>query len=101
MNRRTYYRGPDAVVTDRLFVWHTAPTKSFIVQDLQNVGLALFATAFWRMRPRRWELRATYQGHEVILYASCDTRVFNQVARALRRAVEDTRRPAAGYGLAS
>ncbi|MFI5894314.1 DUF6232 family protein [Actinoplanes sp. NPDC051513] len=39
-------------------------------------------------RPRRWELRATYRGREVTLYASTDARVFNQVGRALRRAIE-------------
>jgi len=147
MGNRTYYRGPDAVVTDKLFVWHTTPTKGFAVRDLQNVGLVradadpdrnytaqlgagavivvvaawlmldaptVFAVAFlavavpvllaatlWRMPPRRWELRATYRGQTVLLYASCDTRVFNQIARALRRAVEDARPPASGYDLAS
>jgi len=145
MSNRTYYRGPDAVVTDRLFVWHTTPTRGFVVRDLQNVGFVsepdrfrpylarvaggalvlvvatglmletpptyavgflafampiMLTAAFWRMPPRRWELRATYRGHEVILYASSDTRVFNQVRRALRRAVEDAR-PVAGYHLAS
>ena len=39
-------------------------------------------------RPRRCELRATYRGREVTLYASTDARVFNQVGRALRRAIE-------------
>ncbi|WP_433373376.1 DUF6232 family protein [Actinoplanes sp. CA-142083] len=39
-------------------------------------------------RPRRWELRATYEGREVTLYASADDRVFNQVGRALLRAIE-------------
>jgi hypothetical protein len=145
MSNRTYYRGPDAVVTDRLFVWRTTPTKGFVVRDLHNVGLvrgevdplrpytapvvvgalvlvaaawnmldapaayatgvlaiaavAVFATA-GRRRPRRWELRATYRGYEVMLYASSDVRVFNQVVRALRRAVEDGR-PAGKHKLAA
>jgi hypothetical protein len=34
-------------------------------------------------------LQARYLGAEVVLYASTDARVFNQVARALRRAMED------------
>jgi hypothetical protein len=145
MSNRTYYRGPDAVVTDRLFVWRTTPTKGFVVRDLHNVGLvrsevdrlrpytvsvaggaliliaatwtlldtpAAYATGFLavavlailvttsRLRPRRWELRATYRGYEVMLYASSDVRVFNQVARALRRAVEDCR-PAGKHKLAA
>jgi hypothetical protein len=147
MSNRTYYRGPDAVVTDRLFVWHTTPAKGFVVRDLRNVGLvrseadrlrphtahvaggalilvaatwsvfdtpaayatgvlavalpAAFATATRRLRPQRWEMRATYRGYEVVLYASSDVRVFNQVARALRRSVEDCRPPAGSYKLAA
>ncbi|GIE98285.1 DUF6232 family protein [Paractinoplanes rishiriensis] len=48
-------------------------------------------------KPRRLELRATYRGRETTLYSSTDERVFNQVSRALRRALEDHRweRPAA------
>jgi hypothetical protein len=48
-----------------------------------------------RARRRIWELRATYRGAEVLLYRSPDDVVFHQVARALRRAIEDARpRPA-------
>jgi hypothetical protein len=146
MSNRTYYRGPDAVVTDRLFVWHTTPTRSFVVRDLRNVvfvrrgmehlraytayaavGALILAAAMWTMvqshayalgilavaiptlfavvgvqtRPRRWELRATYRGAPVVLYASSDVRVFNQVTRALRRAVEDARPPHRDYDLAA
>jgi hypothetical protein len=56
--------------------------------------------ACWRMRPRRWELRADYQGHEVILYASADITTFNQVSRGLRRAIENATPPASYYELA-
>jgi hypothetical protein len=132
---RTYYRGPDAVVTSELFVWRTAPPKVFVIRELKQVGIvcvvvdrarptsarvaagpavltmsvwpvvdtplliitvvlavalpAAAAVAYWRMRPRRWEMHAHYRGTEVLLYASTDARVFNQVARALRRARED------------
>jgi hypothetical protein len=55
---------------------------------------------FWR-EPRRWELHAQYQGSAVVLYSSTDIRVFNQVGRALRRAMEDGRRTPWGYGLAA
>jgi hypothetical protein len=135
MRTRTYYRGPDAVVTNELFVWRTAPPKLFAIRDLKKVGIvrrdvdrgrpsttraaagpavlalavwpivetpvlivtafvavalpAVAAATYWRLRPRRWELHATHRGAEVLLYASTDSRVFNQVARALRRAMED------------
>ncbi|GIE89391.1 DUF6232 family protein [Actinoplanes regularis] len=55
---------------------------------------------FWR-EPRRWELHAQYHGTAVVLYSSGDVRVFNQVGRALRRAMEDGRRTPWGYGLAA
>ena len=132
---RTYYRGPDAVVTSELFVWRTTPAKMFAIRELQRVGITSTAvdrnrpptvqaaagsvalavaimptvetpamialgllaitipgiamTAWWRCRPRLWELHATYRGSEVILFAGTDVRVFNQVTRALRRAIEE------------
>jgi len=46
------------------------------------------AAAFWR-RTQTWELYATYRNAAIVLYASSDARVFNQVGRALRRAIED------------
>ena len=143
MSTRTYYRGPDAVVTDRLFVWRTTPTKVYAVRDLRNVqlirsrdgfgryaapvagGALVLAAALWttlgpaavyalgalavatpagvaigiRMRPRHWELHGTYRGTRVVLYVSSDGRVFNQVVRALRRAVEDARPPSGNHDL--
>jgi hypothetical protein len=147
MSNRTYYSGPDALVTDRLFVWRMPPAKGFAVRELRNVGLVrgdadplrpytahvaaaalVLVAATWTMldtpaayvlgflavavpgtftaftmrsRPRRWEMRANYRGLEVVLYASSDVRVFNQVARALRRAVEDARPPAGEFNLAT
>jgi hypothetical protein len=133
MGTRTYYRGPDAVVTSEVFVWRTAPAKVFAIRALRNVGIvrceaaggrphtahaaagsAALALAVWpvldtpalvavvilavavpgvaatyRRRRRLWEIHAHYRGAEVILYASTDARTFNQVARALRRAIED------------
>jgi len=59
------------------------------------VPIALGVALAWRREPTRWELRAQYRGHAVTLYASCDMRVFNQVTRALRRAIEADRRPPA------
>ena len=145
MSTRTYYRGPDAVVTSDLFVWRTAPPKMFVIRDLRKVGIshsdarrwssgpqiaagpAGLALAAWptvdtpalvatvvlavaipgvvvaarlRLRPRIWELHAHYRDAEVLLYASPDTRVFNQITRALRRAMEDIR-PRSGGDLAA
>lgn len=147
MSTRTYYRGPDAFVTDQLFVWLTTPRKSYAVRDLHNVGLvrsgaapasptnvALVAAvtvaaigAGWTLvepptayaigllavaipvgftapslfrRSRPWELHATYRGAEVVLYVCDDVQRFNQVTRALRRAIEDARPPERGLHLA-
>lgn len=143
---RTYYRGPNVVVTDEHFIWRTSSTHIFAVDGLRNVGLvqggatappppaALVATAglfaaaavSWsafgavagyslaalaifvsaatmathRQRATRvWHLQATYRGAEVTLYASSDVRVFNQVARALRRSIEGHRHLQARRGL--
>jgi hypothetical protein len=146
MRTRTYYRGPDAVVTSELFVWRTSPAKIFAIRELGGVGIArcdaesgrphtshaaagsilavaawplpdtpallavgllavalpgVAAATYWRLRPRLWELHGTYRNVRVILYASTDTRVFNQVARALRRAMEDADPIAAWDGRAA
>lgn len=50
---------------------------------------------------RTWQVRATYHGVDTIIYASGDVRVFNQVARALRRSLEDRRPVRSRYGLAA
>jgi hypothetical protein len=137
---RTYYRGPDVLVTSDVFASNGAPRTRYVIRDLRNVcitrteaedfrpsaaqvagGLLIIAVAtlplwrvspllalalvavglpatvigaaFWRLRPQRWELRATYRGRDVKLYTSTDERVFNQVSRALRRAIEDVHPP--------
>jgi hypothetical protein len=67
------------------------------------VGLAIPATvtaACWRMRPRCWELRATYRDQVVVLYASADPVAFGKVTRSLRRALEAAGPPSSGYSLA-
>ncbi len=65
----------------------------------------LTAAAAMATQPRRtvyeWQVRATYHGAVVTIYASADQRVFNQVARALRRAVEDARPTSEDHGLAA
>jgi hypothetical protein len=142
---RTYYRGPDAVVTSTVFA-DRAGAKPYAVRELRNAhitctrhfppalvfafaGLAVLAAAawpltktspvygwallaagvptvaaiatLWRLRPQTWELWASYRGADVLLYSSPDARVFNQVSRALRRAIEDARPPATWRDLAA
>jgi hypothetical protein len=148
MSKRTYYNGPDAVVTDQLFIWRTNPLRSYAVRDLQHVGVmrvdsrpaspatVLMAAAGtvaavgagWTMfeppaayaiallavtvplactvpsmvrRPRGWEMHALYRGSDVVVYACLEERQFNQVKRALRRALEDARPPERGRNLAA
>ncbi|MFI5894316.1 DUF6232 family protein [Actinoplanes sp. NPDC051513] len=36
---RTYYRGPDAVITDTHFVWQSPAVKIFAIDDLDDVRL--------------------------------------------------------------
>ena len=141
---RTYYRGPDAVVTSTVFAGRAAATP-YAIRDLRNVRITrteqpqpsvthlaagvlfiaaavwplwkaspLYAMALvalgmpalaagvvlWRLRPQTFQLRATYRGVEVLLYTSTDERVFNQVTRALRRAIEDVHPPATWTDLA-
>ena len=56
-------------------------------------GAGMACAVVQQHRPRRWELRATYRERSVSLYASTDARVFHQVSRALRRAIENDRPP--------
>ncbi|MGA5304351.1 DUF6232 family protein [Nucisporomicrobium flavum] len=57
-------------------------------------GFAVAAVAMYRRgRPRAWVLEGVYRGEAVRLYEAFDGRVFNQVSRALRRAIEDARPP--------
>ena len=36
---RTYYRGPDAVITDTHFVWQSPSVQIFAIDDLYDVRL--------------------------------------------------------------
>jgi hypothetical protein len=69
-------------------------TGSYDVLPVIVIAAAVAATAMLirRRRPVRWELQADYQGRPVTLYSSTDPTGFNQVSRALRRAIEAGRR---------
>ena len=60
---------------------------------ISAAGAGMACAVVQQHRPRRWELRATYRERSVSLYASTDARVFHQVSRALRRAIENDRPP--------
>jgi hypothetical protein len=53
--------------------------------------IAVTVAVTTRQRRTVWQVRATYRGVDVVVYSSPDARVFNQVARALRRALEVNR----------
>jgi hypothetical protein len=144
---RTYYDGPDALVTENHFIWRTDPLRAFIIGDLRDVRLvqrdvgsprvitalaavaaaALIVAPGWllidtmvgrlvvlgaamaavslatlgRRSVHQWELRAAYQSREVVLYKTLEIRTFNQVTRALRRAIESAERPRGHYRMAA
>jgi hypothetical protein len=64
------------------------PWSALAAMGVATIGLGC-GVVRWRHRPRRHELRADYRGSVVALYASSDARVFNQVSRALLRAIEN------------
>ena len=35
---RTYYDGPDALVTENHFIWRTDPVRAFIIGDLRDAN---------------------------------------------------------------
>lgn len=80
-------------------VWTVADHPALYAAGLLAVAVPTVAT-LWR-EPGRRELRARYRGAEVLLYSSTDETRFNQVIRALRRAMEDERRARGGFGLAA
>jgi Flp pilus assembly protein TadB len=72
------------------FVIYEASSPWYALAFLGVSTVAIGCVAVRRAhRPRRHELRASYHGDRVALYASSDARVFNQVSRALLRAMEN------------
>ncbi|BCJ52795.1 hypothetical protein Asp14428_42700 [Actinoplanes sp. NBRC 14428] len=63
--------------------------------------IALAVVTVTRRNARQWHVRATYRGVDVTLYSSSDRQMFNQVARALVRAIEDSRPVRETRGLAA
>jgi hypothetical protein len=78
-------------------LWQAAPLYALALVAFGMPALAAGAV-MWRLRPQTFQLRATYRGESVELYSSRDERVFNQITRALRRAIEDAHPPAVWTG---
>ena len=64
------------------------------------VVLLVAVTARQLRRVHMWQVHATYRGAVTVIYQSTDERVFNQVTRALLRAIEDSRPTPTGRDLA-
>lgn len=102
-------RRPNPVLLVALLMTALATASWLLVSPLVGAALGflavLAAAAAMVGQPRRtvyeWQVRATYRGAHVTVYASVDERVFNQVRRALQRAVEDARPTRADHGLAA
>jgi len=79
-----------------------APATAY---PLSLVVVVAAAVATMAVRKRRtvslWQVQATYHGSRVTVYASTDERVYNQVTRALCRAIQDGRSASMPYRLAA
>jgi len=64
-------------------------------------GMTLTLATWQKRHVRSWELRATLRGTPITLFSSLDERSFNQVTRALRRAVEEEQRARSARRLAA
>jgi hypothetical protein len=102
-------RRPDPALLVGLTMTALAVVSWMLVSPIVGAALGFLAVlagaAAMVTQPRRtvyqWQVRATYLGAHVTVYTSVDQRVFNQVTRALRRAVEDARPTHADHGLAA
>ena len=66
-------------------------TSAWVVGAVASMAALGYSWSAIRGAPRVWEITAAYKGDSVTLFATTDARAFNQVTRALRRAVEDSR----------
>ena len=67
---------------------HLQSPQEWVVAATFVAAPGLVAMICLRLRPPEWALYATYREHRVRLFTSCDAYVFNQVKRALLRALE-------------
>lgn len=91
---RIYYRGPAVIVTDSSFITLRDSARGFPLRELQQIVIVRGergALRWLHPRPRAWQLCAVYKGYPVVLHESYHLQTFNQVVRAVRRAVEAAR----------
>jgi hypothetical protein len=91
-----YYRGPEVLITDQVFVARWPAPRTFVIDELDDVHVVVLAMRWFG--PRRHELRARHRSVAVLLFASYDPRTFGQVRRGLMRAVECQRERREEYG---
>jgi len=65
------------------------PTVGYTATAAAIVAGLMVVSLIGRRTARQWHLLGTYRGAVVTIYSSPDERVFNQVARALRRSIEN------------
>ena len=70
-----------------------APFAAYSVILVVAAAAATTLVIGGRRKVSLWQVQATYRGSRVTVYASADERVFNQVTRALSRAIADARSP--------
>jgi hypothetical protein len=76
------------VAGDALDLFSSSHAPVIAVVAIGGAVASAFAGASWSVRRRPLELRAIYRGHLVCLYRTTDRQVYNQLTRALRRALE-------------
>jgi len=86
----TFYRSPDVLVTDQVFVLRRPYPIRFRITLLHAAYIICSEPRYWwRPASVERELRAIYGLREVCLYRSHDPIAFGQVRRALQRALEN------------
>jgi hypothetical protein len=84
-----YYRGPDVLITDQVFMVRRPNPILFRIALLRAAYIICWGGRFLRLTSTaERELRAMYGSCEVTLYRSRDPITFGQVQRGLLRALE-------------
>src|SRR6476659_476644 len=84
-----YYRSPDVLITDQVFVVRRPYPIQFRIALLRAAYIIRWGRSFLRRTSAaERELRAMYGSCEVTLYRSRDPIMFGQVQRGLLRALE-------------
>ena len=85
----TFYRGPDVLITDQVFVVRRPQPIRFRIGLLRAAYIIFWEPSFWSRSARgERELRAWYGSREISLFRSRDAIVFGQIQRGLLRALE-------------